>query len=279
MQDCKNPLPSIGIGLRSNYLEYFLIDIPQIPIGWLEVHPENYLYHYPNRHKLLKISEKLPLSFHCVTLSLGSTELPERDHLMRLKQLMDDVQPFMVSDHLSWNTLGHHSYNDLYPLPLTFESLECVARNIQIVQDVLNRPLLIENPSTYVTYKSNDYMEYEFLNEVSQTTGCGILLDLNNVYVQSINHQWDVGSYMNGMDWSKVHEFHLAGHIQSTDGGFLIDTHNRPVCEAVWELYADAIQRQPNAKTLIEWDDDLPDIQVLFDHAEKAAAVSVGSYV
>lgn len=265
-----NPQPSVGIGLRSKYLNHFLTDIPQLAIGWLEVHPENYLYHFPNRKKLQTISEKFPISFHCISLSLGSMDLPEKEHLQKLKDFMDEIHPFMLSDHLSWNTLDGYGYNDLYPMPLSKSSLRHMQRRIQLMQEFFDREILIENPSTYLTFKGDEYTEYEFLNELSRSTGCGILLDLNNVYVQSVNHGWSAADYMKGINWAVVKEIHLAGHIQSKEGTLLIDTHNRPVCQHVWDLYQKALKFQPNAYTLIEWDDDLPDIQVLIDQAEQA---------
>ncbi|MCP5322416.1 MAG: DUF692 domain-containing protein [Candidatus Paracaedibacteraceae bacterium] len=262
--------PSVGVGLRSQYFEYFLADIPKIPIGWLEVHPENYLDHYPNREKLKKISEKFPISFHCVSLSLGASELPAIDHLQRLKDLMQEISPFIISEHLSWNTLDGFGYNDLYPMPLTDESLKQMAQNINFIQDFFDRQIYVENPSTYLTFQNDMYPEYEFLNQLSKATGCGVLLDLNNLYVQSVNHGWNTAEYMENLNWESVKEFHLAGHIRALEGDFLIDTHNRPVCHDVWDLYKNAARYQPNALTLIEWDEDLPDIHILLDQAVKA---------
>lgn len=271
MTSFQNPRSSVGIGLRSKYLEYFLVNIPQIPIGWLEVHPENYIHHIPNRKKLQKISERYPISFHCISLSLGAEELPSREHLDAIKQLMDEVNPFMISDHVSWNTLNGYGYNDLYPLPMTESSLKRMAMHINILQEFFQRPLLVENPSTYLSFKSNTYTEPEFLNALTKTTGCGILLDVNNLYVQSVNHGWNANAYLNELNWDAVREIHLAGHVKASDGEFLIDTHNQPVCQAVWEVYQDAIRRQPKAYTLIEWDDDLPEIDVLLDQAQQAS--------
>lgn len=273
MTEFQNPLPSVGIGLRSKYLEYFLVDIPQIPLGWLEVHPENYIHHYPNRKKLKHISERYPISFHCVTLSLGAEELPSKDHLDHLRKLMNEINPIMISDHLSWNTFRGYGYNDLYPVLMNDASLNRMSMHIQLIQEFFWRQLLIENPSTYVEFKHHTYSEPEFLNALSCKTGCGILLDVNNLYVQSVNHGWDIDMYFNTLDWANVQEFHLAGHIQSPEGCFLIDTHNQPVCKNVWDMYQEAITRQPNAKTLIEWDEDLPDIQVLFQQAEQAIKI------
>lgn len=272
MTDFQNPQPSVGIGLRSKYLNYFLTDIPQLPIRWLEVHPENYLYHFLNRRKLQTIAEKFPISFHCISLSLGSPDLPTTEHLKALKDLIGEINPFLISDHLSWNTLDGYGYNDLYPLPLSTDSLNHVRQRVQLMQEFFGRQLLLENPSTYLAFKKDEYTEYEFLNELSHLTGCGILLDVNNLYVQSVNHGWDISTYLASLNWAAVKEIHLAGHIQSKKGTFLIDTHNQPVCQSVWDVYKEALQYQPNACSLIEWDEDLPDIQILFDHARQAIA-------
>ena len=270
MTEFQNPQPSVGIGLRSKYLEYFLVNIPQIAIGWLEVHPENYLHHYPNRKKIQKISERYPISFHCISLSLGSENIPSHEHLQSMKQLMNEINPFAVSDHLSWNTIKGHGYNELYPLQLTDSSLQRVAQHINILQDFFQRQLVVENPSTYLTFKGDTYSEAEFLNALVKKTGCGILLDVNNLYVQSVNHGWSTSHYLNDLNWNAVNEIHLAGHVKASDGNFLIDTHNQPVCQDVWELYKIAIQRQPHAYTLIEWDEDLPGISILLDQAQLA---------
>jgi uncharacterized protein (UPF0276 family) len=271
MTDFQNPRSSVGIGLRSKYLEYFLVNIPQIDSGWLEVHPENYLHHYPNRKKLQKISERYPISFHCISLSLGSESLPCREHLQSMKKLMDEINPFAVSDHLSWNTLKGHGYNDLYPLELTDTSLQRVVQHINILQDFFQRPLLIENPSTYLSFKGDTYSESEFLNALVKKTGCGLLLDVNNLYVQSVNHGWNTHAYLAELNMDAVKEIHLAGHVKASDGNFLIDTHNQPVCQEVWELYKVAILNQPPAYTLIEWDEDLPEIDVILNQARQAA--------
>lgn len=274
MKERQHPQPSVGIGLRSKYFEYFLADIPQIPIGWLEVHPENYLYHYPNRKVLWKIAEKFPISFHCVSLSLGSSELPSKEHLENLKQLMNEVNPFMVSDHLSWNILDGFGYNDLYPLPLTHNSLNQITQNVNRMQNFFDRQLLIENPSTYLKFQTDEYSENEFLNLLVKSTGCGILLDVNNLYIQSVNHGWNILEYLNNLSWQAVKEVHLAGHIVSETGDFLVDTHNQPVCQDVWDVYRLAINKKNDVLTLIEWDDNLPKIDELFVEAKRALLYS-----
>lgn len=267
------PQPSVGVGLRSKHFEYFLTDVPQTFDGWLEVHPENYLYNFQYRNKLLKLAETYPISFHCVTLSLGS-ELPPAKHIHELKLLHDEVRPFAISDHLSWSAFGKHTYNDLFPLPLTKEALGVVVENINTVQRVFGRRFLIENPSTYLAFEQSGYVEPEFLNALVNETGCGVLLDINNVYVQSVNHSFNAFEYIDALDLSSVKEVHLAGHTRSDDNNFLIDTHNKPVTNAVWELFRYFCRKVGSESfcTLIEWDSDLPEINVLLNEANTAAA-------
>jgi uncharacterized protein (UPF0276 family) len=156
-------------------------------------------------------------------------------------------------------------------MPMTESSLNRMAMHITILQEFFQRQVLIENPSTYLSFKGNTYSESEFLNALTKATGCGILLDVNNLYVQSVNHGWDASAYFHDLDWRSVKEIHLAGHIKALDGDFVIDTHNQPVCPSVWDLYQDAIRKQPKVYSLVEWDEDLPEIDVLLDQARQAS--------
>lgn len=266
------PQPSVGVGLRSKHFEYFLADIPQIFDGWLEVHPENYIHNFSNRRKLLKISEKYPISFHCVTLSLGS-DLPPTEYLNELKMLHDEIKPFAISDHLSWTAFEQYSYNDLFPLPLTAEALSVVAQNLNTVQEVFGRTFLIENPSSYLSFDQSEYSEPDFLNSLAKETGCGILLDINNIYVQSVNHSFDAFEYIDALNLTAVKEVHLAGHTISDDKTFLIDTHNKPVPKPVWELFSYFCSKVGSESfcTLIEWDSDLPEIDILLSEVNTAS--------
>jgi len=268
-----SPTQPVGIGLRHPYYEEVLETT--LELGWLEVHPENYFGGGIHRHFLSKAREKYQLSLHGVGLSLGSTEPVSEDHLRQFKDLIDLYQPFNISDHASWSASGNAHLNDLLPLPYTQESLDTLARNIDRAQEVFGRTMLIENPSTYVAFAKNEMNEAAFMNRLSEMTGCGLLLDLNNIYVQSHNHGFDPFEYVEQIKIGPVGEMHLAGHIErETDGGtILIDTHSRPVKGTVWDLYEAAIKRFGVTPTLIEWDQDFPALETLVAEADKARAI------
>jgi hypothetical protein len=245
-------------------------------VGWLEVHPENFFGGGAHRHFLGKAREAYPVSLHAVGLSLGSTERVSRDHLRQIKELIAIYEPFQVSDHASWSLSGNAHLNDLLPLPYTEESLSCLCRNIEETQEFLGRRILLENPSTYLAYKASDMSEWEFLNAAAARTRCGLLLDVNNIYVQSRNHGFDPFEYLCGIDGNVIDEIHLAGHTEKKmpDGStVLIDTHNSVVRPEVWELYGYAVERFGRVATLIEWDQDLPPLIVLVAEANRAAAI------
>lgn len=260
----------VGIGLRGPHYRDILETRP--PIGWLEVHPENYFGGGLHRHYLMQIREHYPLSFHAVGLSLGSAHGINPEHVRRIKELADIFAPFQISDHASWSASGNAHLNDLLPLPYTRESVAVLCRNINFVQDMLQQKILVENPSTYLNFAGNEMQEFEMMNELAKRTGCGILLDLNNIYVQAHNHGFDAFAYVAGIDVAPVGEFHLAGHSERplAAGSLLIDTHNRPVKGDVWDLYAAAVQRFGAVPSLIEWDADLPPLSILLREADKA---------
>lgn len=263
-----------GIGLRSTHYKDVIESKPAV--GWLEVHPENYFGGGAHRHYLAKARELYPLSFHAVGLSLGSTQQVNRDHLQHIKNLIEIYEPFQVSDHASWSMSGNAHLNDLLPLPYTEETLSVLCHNIGETQDYLGRCILVENPSTYLAFKESAMPEWEFMNEAAKRTGCGILLDVNNIYVQSRNHGFDAFEYLRGIEGKHVGEMHLAGHTEKqTESGdmVLIDTHNSLVRPEVWELYGFAIERFGSIPTLIEWDQDLPPLQTLVAEANRAAAI------
>lgn len=263
-----------GIGLRHPYYRNVIEEKPDI--GWLEVHPENYFGGGAHRHYLSKARELYPISFHAVGLSLGSTESVSRDHLRQIKELIEIYEPFQVSDHASWSMSGNAHLNDLLPLPYTEETLGALCRNIDEAQEFLGRRILVENPSTYLAFKDSTMPEWVFMNETAKRTGCGILLDVNNIYVQSRNHGFDAFEYLRGIKSDPVGEIHLAGHTEkTTESGdiVLIDTHNSLVRPEVWELYRFAIQRLGSIPTLIEWDQDFPPLQILLAEAARAAAI------
>lgn len=272
----KSPSPPdhpVGIGLRHPYYQEVL-DTPP-PVGWLEVHPENYFGGGPHHKFLEKARENYPLSLHAIGLSLGSDQAVSHEHLKEFKILIDRYQPFAVSDHASWSASGNAHLNDLLPLPYTQESLDKLARNVEQTQEYFGRRMLVENPSTYIAFQHNEMSEAEFMNALAARTGCGILLDINNIYVQAHNHGYDAWAYIETIKPEHVGEMHLAGHIeQEFEGGsLLIDTHSRPVKADVWDLYAHAVGRFGAVPTLIEWDQDFPALSILVGEAKKAEAI------
>lgn len=260
-----------GIGLRSPHHRDALVN--PVRTGWLEVHSENYFGKggIPIRD-LEAIRADYPLSLHGVGMSLGSVDELDRQHLRQLQDLIQRIEPGLVSEHLSWSSFGGRYMNDLLPIPYTDETLRHLTARISQVQDCLGRQLLIENPSSYLEYGFSSYTESGFLNELAHRSGCGILLDVNNVYVSCVNHGWNALDYLSDIAADKVGEIHLAGHTVKTVGeqSILIDTHNAPVSDAVWELYQAAIQHLGSRPTLIEWDADLPAWQVLVAEAATA---------
>ncbi len=262
---------SAGIGLRGEHYER--IDRERPPTGWLEVHSENYFgkagipHHYLHR-----LREHYPISFHGVGLSLGSTDPLDLSHLDRIGEIIDEYQPGLVSEHLSWSSVNGVFVNDLLPFPYTWESLDNFSSRVDKVQRTLDRQILIENPSTYLSFEGECMGETDFLNTLASRTGCGILLDVNNVYVCSCNHGFDSGSYIEAINPHFVKEIHLAGHTCKNfeDGNILIDTHNQRVCTEVWNLFDFTLRHTGKVATLIEWDTDLPTLDVLLDEADHA---------
>lgn len=261
-----------GIGLRADH--YFEVLETRPAVGFFEVHSENFFGDGGRPHAVLEsVRADYPLSFHGVGLSLGSTDPLDRRHVNQLKALVARFEPGLVSDHLSWSSIHGRYLNDLLPLPYTAEALVHVARRVSEVQEVLGRQLLVENISSYLQYEHSTIPEPEFLAELAQRSGCGILLDVNNVYVSSRNHGFDAARYIASIPASAVGEIHLAGHtVNATDDGgeILIDTHNQRVTEDVWALYRYALRQVGPKPTLIEWDTDMPPLAVLLDEARIA---------
>ncbi len=263
-----------GIGLRAEHYDAVLEDRP--PVGWLEVHSENYFGAGGKPLDYLeRIRARYPLSLHGVGLSIGSTDPLDRQHLAKLKELIRRFEPALVSEHLSWSSVGGRYFNDLLPLPYTEEALDHMIARVAQVQDALGRQILIENPSSYLQYVGSAIPEWEFLVELAERTGCGVLLDVNNIYVSACNHGFDATAYLQAVPRYVVREIHLAGFTVNRvdDGEILIDTHNRPVWPPVWALYRQAVQRFGRIPTLIEWDTDLPELTVLVDEAYRADAI------
>lgn len=262
-------LPNLGygVGLRSKHLAHILEHGPGV--DWFEIISENFIGHYGYaRHALDRIREQTPIVMHGVSLSIGSTDPLNQDYLGELKRLAKELQPAWISDHLCWTgALGVNSH-DLLPLPLTEESLRHVSARVRQVQDYLQRPLILENPSSYLEWTASTLTEWEFLSALTTETGCGLLLDLNNVYVSSRNHGFDPETYIRSIPLDKVVQIHLAGPTDC--GDHLIDTHDHPVPKRVWQLYALFHQLAGDAPTMLEWDADIPDYPDLLRELYKA---------
>ena len=258
----------VGIGLRSPHVAEIAAVRPAL--GFLEVHAENYMAETAALDRLLELRCDYPVSLHGVALSLGSAEELDSGHLGRFKALIDRVEPMLVSEHLAWSAIGGAYLNDLLPLPYTEESLDLFCRHVEEAQDALGRRLLIENPSSYLRYRHSSIPEAEFLAEVARRTGCGILCDVNNIYVSARNFAFDPLAYLDTLPAALIGEIHLAGHHAAEDVYILIDDHGSPIAEPVWELYAEALRRLGSVPTLIEWDTNLPALEVLLDEARRA---------
>lgn len=266
-----------GIGLRAEHGAEFVATRP--PVGFVEVHSENCFGRGGRPLHLLEAArETHPLSLHGVGLSIGSADPLSETHLARLAELVDRFEPRWVSEHLCWSSIGGLYANDLLPLPYTDEALAHVVARIQQVQERLGRRLLIENVSSYVEYAGAEWTEWDFVAAVAERSGCGVLLDVNNVHVSACNHGFDANAYLRAIPADAVEEIHLAGFtLNRFDGGrMLIDTHSRPVDDAVWALYARSVERFGPVPTLIEWDADLPPLADLVAEAAKADAVREG---
>lgn len=266
-----------GIGLRAGHFEAVLCERPNI--GWFEAHSENYfgigdpdLVGGKPLDYLQRVRHLYPISLHGVGLSIGSVDPLDKPHLAQLKRLIERVEPGLVSEHLSWGGIDGRHFNDLLPLPYTEEALAHMVLRVQQVQDILGRQILIENVSSYLEYKVSQIPEWEFVTALAQHAGCGILLDVNNIYVNAMNHGFDPAVFVDSVPVGSVQEIHLAGHtVKSLDDYVIrLDTHDQRVCDEVWALYGQALQRFGAVPSLIEWDRDLPSLSVLLDEAARA---------
>jgi uncharacterized protein (UPF0276 family) len=263
-----------GIGLRFPHHRVVLEEKPAV--AWMEVHPENYMGGGTPLMYLDAIRRDYPLSLHGVGLSLGSADGLDERHLARLKRLVERVEPGLVSEHLAWNAAGGTHFADLLPLPLTDEALAVVCRNVELTQERLARHILIENASSYLRYRHSTIPEWEFIAAVAARTGCGILCDVNNIYVSASNHGFDPHRYLRALPGHSIGEIHLAGHrLRKFDDGrsIRIDDHGSRVCREVWALYAEATAVFGPVPTLIEWDTDVPPLAVLFEEAAQAQRI------
>jgi uncharacterized protein (UPF0276 family) len=257
-----------GIGFRSAHFAELLEG--RVAVPWLEVHAENYFAAGGAAHaNLARIRASYPLSFHGVGLSLGSVDALDRGHLRRLGDLVKRYEPMLVSEHLSWSSVEGRYLNDLLPLPATRETLEHMVLRVAEVQDYLGRPILLENVSSYLKLGEAEMPEHCFLAELAQRTGCGVLLDVNNLYVNERNHGTSAAAFIDALPPDVIGEIHLAGHsLQAFEGEeVVVDTHDTHVCEAVWSLYERAVRRFGRVPTLIEWDSRLPALDVLVNEA------------
>ncbi len=266
-----NALPNLGhgIGLRTEHYAAVLEGDPAV--DWFEVITENFLVAGGNPRRVLrKVRERFPVVLHGVSMSLGSVDPLNEAYLAELAQLAQEIEPAWVSDHLCWGGFGGKYAHDLLPLPYTEEALAHFSERVLRVQDRLKRTLLIENVSSYVTYTHSTMREEEFLSALCTRAGCGLLLDINNIYVSAFNHGFDARAFVDGISKEHVGQFHLAGH--SDFGTHLLDTHDHPVPDGVWSLYDYALARFGKVSTLIEWDDQIPTLDELVAESQKARA-------
>lgn len=259
-----------GVGLRSEHYPFILAEWPKV--DWFEAISENFLDTGGRPLWVLEeVRRRYPVALHGVSLSIGSTDPLDTTYLSKLKTLANRIEPAIISDHLCWTGVEGENLHDLLPLPFTEEAVRHIVERVRRVQDALSRRVLLENVSSYVTYPHSVMREWEFLTAVARQSGCGILLDLNNIYVNSVNHSFDPREYLRGIPGELVGQFHLAGHTNR--GKFLFDTHSRPVIEPVWDLYREALRRWGPVTTLIEWDEDIPPFEYLAAEANQARAI------
>ena len=266
------PIENPGVSFKPRYYEEASAE--EHALGWFEIHAENYMIDGgPVRNQLQQLRRDYPISCHGVGLSIGSEQALDRSHLSRLKTLLDWLEPAVFSEHLAWSSHGVNFFNDLLPLPYTRATLEQVVNHIDEVQNTLQRPMLLENPSTYLDFSTHEMGEAEFISEIIRRSGCGLLLDINNVYVSATNQGFSANGFLDALPVEAIGQIHLAGHSADQDEAgncLLIDSHNQPVAQPVWELYDAAIEKFGATPTLIEWDDDLPEFTRL--RAEASAA-------
>jgi len=277
MRSITKDLPYLGFGLGLRTDHYQDIIEQQPAIDWFEIITENYLV--PGGKPLYyldKIREHYPIVMHGVSMSLGSTDSLDLDYLAQVKALAERINAKWLSDHLCWTGVHQKNMHDLLPLPYTEEALKHVVSKIKQAQDFLGRQMLIENVSSYLTYSSSAMTEWDFLREVAEQADCLILLDINNIYVSSFNHGFDPKDYLAGIPAHRVQQFHLAGH--TNNGDHIIDTHDHPVIDPVWHLYAEALNRFGKVSTMIERDDHIPALSVLLEELEQAKHIARDVY-
>lgn len=263
------PFSGFGLGLRPVHYQDFLTRT--VPVDFVEVISENFMVEGGRPLQVLdQVRQRHPVILHGVSMSIGAPDGLDRGYLARLRRLADRVEPLWVSDHLCWTGTGGFTSHDLLPMPFTEEAMAVVCANIAQAQDALGRPLLIENASSYVTFRRSEMSEWEFLAELSRRSGCFLLLDVNNIFVSGSNHGFDPAAYLDGVPFDRVRQIHLAGHSQGRT--MLIDTHDHPVCDPVWALYDEACRRAGPVAAMIERDDDIPPLDDLLAELDIARA-------
>jgi uncharacterized protein (UPF0276 family) len=270
-----------GVGLRREHYEYILQNLGRLPVDWFEALTENYLGMEGIESSgarplsvLYKVREFYPVVLHGVSLNIASSDPLHFSYLQKLKTLASYLEVSGVSDHLCWTGVNGQNLHDLLPFPYTQAHLDYVTSRVDMVQEALGRTLLLENVSSYISFRSDEMSEAEFLRELTKRTGCKVLLDVNNIYVSASNHGFSADTYLDQIPWSAVSQFHLAGHSVGTH--FLVDTHDHPVCPEVWDLYGKAVRLTPETPTLLEWDDLLPSFPDLCVELQKAKRMGQG---
>ncbi len=264
------PFLGFGIGLRRDHYLHIVQTHPKV--DWFEILSENFMIPGGRPLEILdRVKQCYPVVMHGVSMSIGSTDPVRRDYLRELKALAKRIEPAWISDHLCWTGVGGRNLHDLLPLPYTPEVARHVAARIREVQDFLEQPILMENVSSYMRFQSSTMTEWEFISTIAEQADCGILLDLNNIFVSAFNHRFDPLEYIDAIPRERVIQFHLAGH--SDHGSYLLDTHDHPVRDEVWALYEHAVRRFGPVSALIEWDDNIPEFAVLMETADHARAI------
>jgi uncharacterized protein len=273
MSTCLQQKPNLGfgLGLRTEHYESILLEKP--PIDWFEIVTENYLVPGGKPHYYLdRIREHYPMVMHGVSMSIGSTDPINWDYLSQVKTLAKRISPQWISDHLCWTGIHSKNMHDLLPLPYTEEAINHIVERIQTIQDYLGQRILIENVSSYVTYRQSTLSEWEFLKTISERADCFILLDINNIYVSAVNHSFNPMDYLHAIPVERVYQFHLAGH--SDMGDYIIDTHDNDIVPSVWDLYAQALQLIGPVSTMIERDDNIPSLSMLIKELNHARTIA-----
>ena len=267
INNAKLPMPGIGVGLRSPHVKEILETRPEV--DFFELLTDNHLADggYA-RQQAYAVRRDYPVTLHCVGMSLGGTDAIDFGYLNKIRKLADELEPVYISDHLCWTSFERQHAHDLLPLPYTEEAVHHVSGRIQEIQDYLGTALVVENVSSYLSFECSILQEWEFLTAVSETSGCKILLDLNNIYVSQYNNQVDARAYIDNIPLASVAEIHLAGYEDK--GAYLLDAHNHTVSAPVWELYEEVVRRDSSIPTVIEWDNDLPAFSTLLKEADKA---------